>query len=103
MGVFCNFLNLLGLSVSLFVFSECTVDYHIIFAVRYNSASVPVDPTNLFIPGSNCKPVLVNDKVAIYKFRVTECGVRAYVSWPPCLVFTVQYTMRQCTSWQVLH
>ncbi|XP_026204791.1 zona pellucida sperm-binding protein 4-like [Anabas testudineus] len=57
---------------------ECTVDYHIIFAVRYNSASVPVDPTNLFIPGSNCKPVLVNDKVAIYKFRVTECGVRAY-------------------------
>ncbi|XP_032391963.1 uncharacterized protein LOC116702014 [Etheostoma spectabile] len=50
-----------------------------VFAIRFNSASIPLDPTKLIIPGSpNCKPVLVNDKVAIFKFKVTECGARSY-------------------------
>ncbi|XP_045913736.1 uncharacterized protein LOC123976001 isoform X4 [Micropterus dolomieu] len=58
---------------------ECTVDQHFVFAIRANSASIPVDPTKLVITGStNCKPVIVNDKVAIFKFNVTECGVHAY-------------------------
>ncbi|XP_070778257.1 zona pellucida sperm-binding protein 4-like [Enoplosus armatus] len=57
---------------------ECTGDEHFVFAIRVNSASIPVDPTKLVIPGTNCKPVIVNDKVAIFKFKVTECGARAY-------------------------
>nr|XP_046274165.1 zona pellucida sperm-binding protein 4-like [Scatophagus argus] len=58
---------------------ECTGDQHFVFAIRYNSASIPVDPMKLVIPGSpNCKPVIVNDKVAIFKFKVTECGTRTY-------------------------
>ncbi|XP_038580586.1 zona pellucida sperm-binding protein 4-like isoform X1 [Micropterus salmoides] len=58
---------------------ECTVDQHFVFAIRANSASIPVDPTKLVITGStNCKPVIANDKVAIFKFNVTECGVHAY-------------------------
>ena len=51
------------------------------FAIRFDSASIPVDTTKLVFPGyPNCKPVIVNDKVAIFKFKVTECGTRGYVS-----------------------
>ncbi|XP_070841116.1 zona pellucida sperm-binding protein 4-like [Chaetodon trifascialis] len=58
---------------------ECTGDQNFVFTIRSNSASIPVDPTKVVIPGSpNCKPVIVNDKVAIFKFKVTECGARAY-------------------------
>ncbi|XP_040909769.1 zona pellucida sperm-binding protein 4-like isoform X1 [Toxotes jaculatrix] len=58
---------------------ECTGDQHFVFAIRHDSLSFPVDPTKLVIPGNtNCKPVIVNDKVAIFKFKVTECGTRAY-------------------------
>ncbi|XP_038586841.1 zona pellucida sperm-binding protein 4-like, partial [Micropterus salmoides] len=58
---------------------ECTVDQHFVFAIRANSASIPVDPTKLVVSGStNCKPVIVNDKVAIFKFKNSECGVHAY-------------------------
>ncbi|XP_042362663.1 zona pellucida sperm-binding protein 4-like isoform X2 [Plectropomus leopardus] len=58
---------------------ECTGDQHFVFAIRSNSASIPVDPTKLVIPGHpNCKPIIVNDKVAIFKFKVTECGARYY-------------------------
>ncbi|XP_023265683.1 zona pellucida sperm-binding protein 4-like [Seriola lalandi dorsalis] len=57
---------------------ECTGDQHFVFAIRYDAAAIPVDPAKLVIPGTNCKPVIVNDKVAIYKFKVTECGTRAY-------------------------
>ncbi|KAK5883536.1 hypothetical protein CesoFtcFv8_019855 [Champsocephalus esox] len=57
---------------------ECTGDQHFVFAIRFNSASIPLDPKMLVIPGTTCKPVIVNDKVAIFKFKVTECGVRAY-------------------------
>lgn len=62
---------------------ECTADQHFVFAIRHDSASIPVDPTKLVIPGNpNCKPVIVNDKVAIFKFKLTECGARNYVSRP---------------------
>ncbi|XP_035537389.1 zona pellucida sperm-binding protein 4-like isoform X2 [Morone saxatilis] len=58
---------------------ECTGDQHFVFAIRYDSASIPVDPTKLVVPGNtNCKPVILNDKVAIFKFKVTECGTHAY-------------------------
>ncbi|XP_044028655.1 uncharacterized protein LOC122864925 [Siniperca chuatsi] len=58
---------------------ECTADHHFVFAIRSNSAPIPVDPTKLIIPGNpNCKPVFVNHKVAIFKFKVTECGTHAY-------------------------
>lgn len=44
-----------------------------------------MDPSKLVIPGHpECKPVIVNDKVAIFKFQVTECGARVYVSHPAC-------------------
>ncbi|XP_029370675.1 zona pellucida sperm-binding protein 4-like [Echeneis naucrates] len=57
---------------------ECTADQHFVFAIRSNSASIPVDPTKLVIPGTNCKPVFLNDQVAIFKFKVTECGTHFY-------------------------
>ncbi|XP_069032576.1 zona pellucida sperm-binding protein 4-like [Embiotoca jacksoni] len=58
---------------------ECTANQHFVFAIRHDSASIPVDPTRLLIPGSpECKPVIVNDMVAIFKFRVNECGTRVY-------------------------
>ncbi|XP_033950414.1 uncharacterized protein [Pseudochaenichthys georgianus] len=57
---------------------ECTGDQHFVFAIRFDSASIPLDPKKLVIPGTTCKPVIVNDKVAIFKFKVTKCGARAY-------------------------
>ncbi|XP_051812043.1 zona pellucida sperm-binding protein 4-like isoform X2 [Acanthochromis polyacanthus] len=58
---------------------ECTADQHFVFAIRHDSASIHVDPTKLVIPGNaDCKPVYVTDKVAIFKFKVTECGTRVY-------------------------
>ncbi|KAM9340223.1 zona pellucida sperm-binding protein 4 [Symphorus nematophorus] len=57
---------------------ECTADQHFVFAIRSNSATIPVDPTKLMTRSPSCKPVIVNDKVAIYKFKVTECGARVY-------------------------
>ncbi|XP_070702962.1 zona pellucida sperm-binding protein 4-like [Pempheris klunzingeri] len=58
---------------------ECTADKHFVFAIRYNSVSIRVDPKKLVVPGfPNCKPVLVNTKVAIFKFKVTDCGTRVY-------------------------
>ncbi|XP_068189786.1 zona pellucida sperm-binding protein 4-like [Antennarius striatus] len=57
----------------------CTADQQFVFVIRSTSASVPIDPRKLVIPGSpDCKPVIVNDKVAIYKFNVTECGTHSY-------------------------
>nr|XP_019957494.1 PREDICTED: zona pellucida sperm-binding protein 4-like [Paralichthys olivaceus] len=66
-------------SVCYYPLDECTGDQHFVFAIRYDSASIPVDTTKLVISGNaDCKPVIVNDKVAIFKFKVTECGTRAY-------------------------
>lgn len=61
--------------------SECTQDKHFVFAIRHNCASVPVDPRKLVIPGRPlCKPAVVNDKVAIFKIKFSDCGARSYVS-----------------------
>ncbi|XP_034016285.1 zona pellucida sperm-binding protein 4-like [Thalassophryne amazonica] len=60
---------------------ECMADGYIVFAIRHNSAPIPVDPTKLVIPGAigiNCKPVLVNKKFAVFKFKVSECGTHAF-------------------------
>ncbi|XP_005457331.1 zona pellucida sperm-binding protein 4 [Oreochromis niloticus] len=70
--------NLLA-SVCYYPLEECTVDQHFVFAIRYNSASIPVDPTRLIVPGNpECKPAIVNNRVAIFKFKVTECGTHSY-------------------------
>ncbi|XP_065326173.1 zona pellucida sperm-binding protein 4-like [Pelmatolapia mariae] len=66
-------------SVCYYPLEECTVDQHFVFAIRYNSASIPVDPTRLIVPGNpECKPAIVNNQVAIFKFKVTECGTHSY-------------------------
>ncbi|XP_061598296.1 uncharacterized protein LOC133461410 [Cololabis saira] len=58
---------------------ECTVDQHFVFAIRNSSASIPVDPKTLVIPGKPlCKPAIVNDKVAIFKIKFRDCGARSY-------------------------
>lgn len=70
---------------------ECTVDQQFVFAIRYNSASIPVDPTRLIVPGNpECKPAIVNNQVAIFKFKVTECGTHSYVSYPSSKAVTWQ-------------
>ncbi|XP_037119168.1 zona pellucida sperm-binding protein 1-like [Syngnathus acus] len=57
---------------------ECTVDLHFVFIIRSTYASMPVDPTQLVIPGTKCKPAVVNSNFAIFKFKVTECGTHMY-------------------------
>lgn len=59
----------------------CTADRQIVFAIRNNLPSVYLDTTKLYIfDHPECKPVFVNNKVAIFKFGVDECGVRSSVS-----------------------
>ncbi|XP_057683157.1 zona pellucida sperm-binding protein 1-like [Corythoichthys intestinalis] len=58
--------------------NECTVDRHFVFIIRSTYASTTLDPTELVIPGTDCKPVVVNADFAIFKFKVTECGTRTY-------------------------
>ncbi|XP_061615920.1 zona pellucida sperm-binding protein 4-like [Phyllopteryx taeniolatus] len=57
---------------------ECTVDLHFVFIIRSTYTSLPLNPTHLVIPGTDCKPVVVNVNFAIFKFKVTECGTRTY-------------------------
>ncbi|CAG5885628.1 unnamed protein product, partial [Menidia menidia] len=58
---------------------ECTADGHFVFAIRHNSASIPVDPKQLAIPSRpQCKPVIVNDEVAIFKIDRSSCGALSY-------------------------
>ncbi|KAK5617591.1 hypothetical protein CRENBAI_003252 [Crenichthys baileyi] len=56
---------------------ECTVDQHAVFAIRHDCAAIPVDPRKI-ISGGHCKPVIVNDKVAVFKIKLDDCGVRSY-------------------------
>ncbi|KAM9385688.1 zona pellucida sperm-binding protein 4-like [Pholidichthys leucotaenia] len=59
---------------------ECTKDGHFVFAIRADSTTIPVDPTKLVVPGNpQCKPVIVNRNVAIFKFKVTDCGTHVFV------------------------
>lgn len=59
---------------------ECTSDQHFVFAIRSDSGPIKIDPMQLVVPGSQCKPVIVNEQVAIFKFKVSDCGTRFYVS-----------------------
>lgn len=74
------------------------MDQHFVFAIRYNSASIPVDPTRLIVPGNpECKPAIVNSQVAIFKFKVTECGTHSYVSYHSLYgVISIQYNKQSC-------
>ncbi|KAM8883270.1 zona pellucida sperm-binding protein 4-like [Synchiropus picturatus] len=65
-------------SLCYYPLDECTKDRHFVFAIRHDSASIPIDPTKLVTPGASCYPVFVTEEVAIFKFGVTECGTRAY-------------------------
>ncbi|KAM4631490.1 zona pellucida sperm-binding protein 4-like [Polymixia lowei] len=66
-------------SACFYPLDECTADEQFVFAIHHDVASIPVDPTKLIIPGKpSCTPVIVNDKFAIFKFSVTDCGTRAY-------------------------
>ncbi|XP_075995592.1 zona pellucida sperm-binding protein 4-like [Genypterus blacodes] len=59
--------------------NECTADRHFVFSIRHDSASIPVDLSKLIVPGHpKCKPLIVASKVAIFKFKITECGVTTY-------------------------
>lgn len=86
-----NWLKMLTLPLKTLImtdclFVECTADQHFVFEIRNNIPSVFVNPKKLYISGHpECKPVFVNDMVAIFKFGVKECGVRAYVS---CFCFS---------------
>lgn len=78
------------------IFVECTADRQFVFEIRNNLPSVNVDTTKLYILGHpECKPVFVNNEVAIFKFGVGECGVRSYVSCfcpaqvAQCLAFVI--------------
>lgn len=63
------------------LFVDCTVDKKFVFIIRNNLPLVYVDTKKLFISGHpECKPVIHNDEVAIFKFGVEECGVLSYVS-----------------------
>ncbi|XP_078811323.1 uncharacterized protein LOC101157662 isoform X2 [Oryzias latipes] len=58
---------------------ECTADRHFVFAIRQHSASVPVEPRSLFFPGEPlCKPTIVNQEVAVFKVKFTDCGAHSY-------------------------
>jgi hypothetical protein len=60
---------------------ECTADHQFIFAVHHNLTTFPVTPTKPVVAGkSSCGPVIVTDKFVVFKFSVTECGTRSYVS-----------------------
>lgn len=60
---------------------ECTADQHFVFAIRQHGAALPVEPRNLFFPGKPlCKPTIVNDGVAVFKVKFTDCGAHSYVS-----------------------
>ncbi|MEQ2271812.1 hypothetical protein XENORESO_009678 [Xenotaenia resolanae] len=57
---------------------ECTVDQHAVFAIRHDCAAIPVDPRKIISGGPHCKPAIVNDKVAVFKIKLDDCGVRSY-------------------------
>ncbi|XP_059899576.1 zona pellucida sperm-binding protein 4-like [Gadus macrocephalus] len=59
---------------------ECTVDNFFVFAIRKDSASIPIDPRRLIIPNyPHCVPIIVKSHFAIYKIPLADCGVRSYM------------------------
>lgn len=62
-------------------FVVCTTDRQLVFEIRDNIPALSVDPMKLFVPGyPACKPVYVDDKVAIFKAGSEDCGLRVYAS-----------------------
>ncbi|KAJ0055048.1 hypothetical protein NL108_008996 [Boleophthalmus pectinirostris] len=57
---------------------ECTSDFHFVFSIHHDTASLPLDPSSLVIPGTNCNPVILTDTVAVFKFKMNECGTRTF-------------------------
>lgn len=52
------------------------------FTVYANVTTIPVNPVSLFVVTKNpCKPVIANKEFATFKFSVTECGTKTYVSF----------------------
>lgn len=80
------FLHLTNLDICLdfLVFPECTADKNFVFAVHNDFTNFPVNPMSLIVAGkTGCKPVISNKDLAIFKFSVSECGTRSYVSILP--------------------
>lgn len=51
------------------------------FTIYSNVTTIPVSPTSLLVAGKNpCKPALATREFATFKFSVTECGTKTYVS-----------------------
>uniref|UniRef100_A0A6Q2Y5A0 ZP domain-containing protein n=1 Tax=Esox lucius TaxID=8010 RepID=A0A6Q2Y5A0_ESOLU len=66
-------------SACFYPMDECTADKHFVFIIHHDIATFPVDPANLVVVGkSNCGPVIVSNKFAVFKFSVTRCGTHSY-------------------------
>ncbi|KAL1007126.1 hypothetical protein UPYG_G00082360 [Umbra pygmaea] len=66
-------------SACFYPMDECTADKHFVFVIHRDITKFPVDPTSLMVVGkSNCGPVIVNNKFAVFKFSVTRCGTHSY-------------------------
>ncbi|XP_072303324.1 zona pellucida sperm-binding protein 4-like [Eucyclogobius newberryi] len=57
---------------------ECTNDHYFVFAIYHDSASIPLDTASLVIPGTTCEPLILTDTVAVFKFKMDECGTRGF-------------------------
>ncbi|CAL9691586.1 unnamed protein product [Knipowitschia caucasica] len=66
-------------SACFYPMDECTSDNHFVFAIHHNTASLNLDPASLVIPGTSCKPVILTATVAVFKFKVNECGTREFM------------------------
>lgn len=52
------------------------------FTIHANVTIIPVSPTSLLVAAKNpCKPVLATSEFATFKFAVTDCGTKTYVSF----------------------
>ncbi|MGH0191554.1 UNVERIFIED_CONTAM: hypothetical protein FKN15_066043 [Acipenser sinensis] len=69
------------IGVSLSLSSVCTADEQFVFAVYRKSFNPEVNPASLVLAGDqSCLPVLCTPDYAIFKFPVTGCGTRTFVS-----------------------
>ncbi|XP_053347745.1 zona pellucida sperm-binding protein 4-like [Clarias gariepinus] len=58
---------------------QCTPDGHFVFTVHFNVTTIPVSATSLHVASVDpCKPILVTDDFATFKFSVSECGTKSY-------------------------
>lgn len=60
---------------------ECTADGQFVFTIYSNISTVPVNPTSLHVAAKTpCKPILSTNEFATFKFFVSECGTKTFVS-----------------------